>query len=198
MESPAKKTFKHQIGTDISSLVKNLIDPNLSSEIIFSPDYILTFKSIQNNRAFRAGIGGEINRIVSDDNRDDKVTQNSLRLRMGFEKQKVISDRWLYTMGMDVKFSTSRVKDESGSSFDADSNSKSFGLAPLLGIQFKLTPHLYLQTEASFNLFYGTSTQPNFDFIIFPGPEPFNEDKKIKSFGGYISIPNIIHLVVEF
>ncbi len=190
------KSFTTQIGTDVSPLFRSLLRPNSNANDLLNAPYVFILKSIKNSRAFRFGIGGDIRREISDDNSDDKIIQNSLRIRMGFEKQKKVSERWHINTGIDLNFSASKFDDSINNNFN--NQSKSYGVAPLLGIQFQLTPHLFLQTEASFNIFYRTSSfESNFD-IIFPGPFPPSFSQGFTSFGGNITIPNALLLVVEF
>ena len=190
----SNEPFQHQIGTDLSPLFRNLFKPNANS--FLDAPYIFILKSIKNNRAFRFGIGTDLKKEISDDNTDDKLFQSSLRMRMGFERQKQISKRWQINSGFDIKFAASKFDDNNNNSFNNES--KSFGVSPLLGIQLQLTPHLFLQTEAAFNLYYQkTSFDSNFD-IIFPNPFPGSSSRKFKTFGGNITIPNALLLVVQF
>lgn len=193
----SSETFQHQIGTDISPLYRNLFKPNLNVNSFLNTSYILILKSSKNSRAFRFGIGGEVKKEISDEGSNEDILQNSFRIRMGFEKQKQISKRWQVNTGIDLKFANFKFDDSNNNSFY--NRSKSFGISPLLGVQFQLTPHLFLQTEASFNLFYATSSfESNFD-VITPNPFPtlpFSRD--FKNFGGNITIPNALLLVVQF
>lgn len=190
----SSKSFQYQIGTDLSPLYRNLFKPNANS--FLDAPYIFIFKSIKNNRAFRFGVGTDIRKEISDGNSDDNLLQSSFRMRLGFEKQKQVSKRWQINSGVDLKFSASKFEDDNNSSFNNDS--KSFGVSPLLGIQFQLTPHLFLQTEAAFNLFYQVNSfESNFD-IIFPGPFPEPSSRDFKTIGGNITIPNALLLVVQF
>lgn len=195
-EETNQSPFTYQIGTDISPLFRSLLKRDFNANNFLSTPYAFTFKSIKDNRAFRFGIGGNRKQEIGDDNSDDKILQNSFRIRMGFEKQQKISERWQINTGIDLKFSSSKFDNSNSSSFNNEF--KSYGLSPLLGIQFQITPHLYLQTEASVNLFYSISSfESNFD-IIFPGPNPIITDSDSKIFGGNITIPNALLLVVEF
>jgi hypothetical protein len=190
----SNQSFQHQIGTDISPLFRNLFKPNANS--FLDAPYIFILKSIKNNRAFRFGIGTDIKKEVSNDNSDGELLQSSLRVRMGFEKQKQVSKRWQINSGFDLKFATSKFDDSNNNSFNNDS--KSFGVSPLLGIQFQLTPHLFLQTEAAFNFYYQqTSFESTFD-IISPIPFPGSFSRSFKTFGGNMTIPNALLLVVQF
>ncbi len=195
-ETSTKDSVKYQIGTDLSPLYRNLLKTNSSTNSFFNAPYVLTFKRMKNNRAFRFGIGTDIKREISNESQADTFIQNSIRVRMGFEKQKKVSKRWQINTGVDLNFSSSRRDDSNNNTFN--SNSKSYGISPLLGVQFQLTPHLFLQTEASFNLFYQTSYfESSFD-IIFPNPFPSSNERDLKVFGGNITIPNALLLVVEF
>ena len=190
----SSESVQHQIGTDLSPLFKNLFKPNPNS--FLSAPYVFIYKSIKNNRAFRFGIGADIKKEISNGSSDDNLLQNSFRIRMGFEKQKQVSKRWQINSGIDLKFSTSKFDDSNNS--NSNNDSKSFAVSPLLGIQFQLTPHLFLQTEAAFNLFYQiNSFESNFD-IISPNPFPGISSRNFKTFGGNITIPNALLLVVQF
>lgn len=195
-EESTNKSFKYQIGTDISPLYHNLFKRDLNANSFLSTPYAFIFKSMKNNRAFRFGIGADIKREISNESQADTIVQNSIRVRMGFEKQKKVSKRWQINSGIDLKYSTSKFEDSNNNSFN--NQSKTYGLSPLLGIQFQLTPHLFLQTEASFNLYYQiNSFESNFN-IIFPGPIPTSSERDFKTLGGNITIPSALLLVVEF
>ena len=190
------ETIKYQIGTDLSSLYRNLLKPNSSTNSFLNAPYVFIFKGMKNNRAFRFGIGADIKRAISDENRPDTIIQNSIRVRMGFEKQKKVSKRWQINTGIDLKFSSTKMDDSNNNTFNSES--QTYGISPLLGVQFQLTPHLFLQTEASFNLYYQYNYfESNFD-ITFPNPFPSSLGRDIKTFGGNITIPNALLLVVEF
>lgn len=192
----SNESFQYQIGTDLSPLFRNLFKPNLNTNSFLNAPYIFIFKSIKNNRAFRFGIGTEIKKELSNDNSDDKLLQSSLRVRIGFEKQKQVSKRWQINSGIDLKFAASKFDDNNNNSFN--NSSKSFGLSPLLGIQFQLTPHLFLQTEAAFNLYYQVNSfESNFN-IISPDPFPVAFSQNFTNIGGNITIPNALLLVVQF
>ncbi|MFK7774484.1 MAG: hypothetical protein AB8F94_20240 [Saprospiraceae bacterium] len=190
----SSESFKYEIGTDISPLFKSLLKPKSIS--FFNTPYVFTFKSIKNNQAFRFGIGGERKQEFSNDNSDDKILQRSLRVRIGFEKHRKVSERWQINTGVDLKFSNFKFDNNNNNNFN--NTSKFFGVSPLLGIQFQLTPHLFLQTEASFNLYYQISSfESNFD-IIFPSPFPGPAAQDFKIISGNITIPNALLLVVQF
>lgn len=189
-ETSTKDSVKYQIGTDLSPLYRNLLKTNSSTNSFFNAPYVLTFKRMKNNRAFRFGIGTDIKREISNESQADTFIQNSIRVRMGFEKQKKVSKRWQINTGVDLNFSSSRRDDSNNNTFN--SNSKSYGISPLLGVQFQLTPHLFLQTEASFNLFYQTSYfESSFD-IIFPNPFPSSNERDLKVFGGNIDRKSVV------
>lgn len=195
-EESTNESFKYQIGTDISPLFRNLFKSDLSAQSLLNAPYVFTFKSMKNNRAFRFGIGADIRREISNESQPDTIVQNSIRVRMGFEKQKKISKRWQINTGIDFKYSTSKFEDSNNISLN--NLSKAYEISPILGIQFQLTNHLSLQTEASFNLYYQTNSFDSPFDIIFPGPFPTFTARDFKTFGGNITIPNALLLVVEF
>jgi len=190
------KAVQFQIGTDLSSMFRNLLKRNDDDIVLLNAPYILNFKSIKNNRAFRFGIGASRKKEINTDDSDDKVLQNSFRVRMGSEKQRKINKRWQINTGFDLSYATSKLANENNSF--GNNSSKRFAFAPLLGIQFQLTPHLFLQTEASLNFYHQRfSLESSFD-IILPTPFPINSGSDFKSFGANITIPNVLLLAIEF
>lgn len=187
----------HQIGFNIGSLVKALT--NKDDLPMFQET--LTYKYIKNNSALRVGLGGVYQNIVSDDNFNSSsssdIDQTILTIRIGYEKQKDVSKKWQYYYGSDLKFSNSDLKNENAFSSNSRVKSKTFAVSPLLGFQFRLTPSVYLQTEASLDFYYSEFDFTNLDDIFFPTTFD-SQSNNSKEKGVNLTLPNILLLVVEF
>jgi len=180
----------HQIGFNMGSLVKALT--NKEDESIFQETF--SYKYLKNKSALRFGLGGQYQKEITDNNNNSQFDQRSFSVRLGFEKQKHVSDKWQYYFGWDLKFNA--FNKNNPNSFSSRVKSKTFSVSPLLGFQFRLTPHLFLQSEASINFFYSESDFTNLDDVFFPTPFENNSDSKTR--GVDITLPNILNLVVEF
>jgi len=189
-----KTSFKnhYQLGLNISSLVKSLSNknnPRLIQEII-------SYKYVREKVTFRAGIGGVFQKEIGDDF-GSSINRHSLAIRMGFEKQKNISKKWQYYYGSDLKYK--RFNEDTFNDFLGENISKlnRLSLSPLLGFQFQLTPHLFLQTEASINFYYEKSNITLNDFSL-PISDPIFIGDELKEKGVNITLPNVLFLVVKF
>ncbi|MFT4663976.1 MAG: hypothetical protein ACI8YQ_000764 [Polaribacter sp.] len=69
-----------------------------------SGGYLLTYKKINGDKAFRLGLGVDVNRISGDEGNSIvpfNQTFMAFDLRLGGEKQHEIGKRWLFTTGFD-------------------------------------------------------------------------------------------------
>ena len=211
-KAPEKETKKHsyQIGTNIGLLFKKLIHPK-KANLEFAPTYVLLFKSKKTDKdvAFRLAIGGDYTKTIVKANSPTNPTdedienfQKSFLLRLGLEKQKSVSKRWQYYYGVDVSFYANNQKGSGlfGLPDAPTTKTRTFSLDPLLGIQFRLTPHLVLQTEAVLTFYYNTTSDiPVFLIDPFPLPMPVEMPKKDFSlYGANLVAPNILNLILEF
>lgn len=180
----------HQFGLNVGSLVKSLSNKN----DVPSLQETFTYKYIKGNTALRTGLGLFIQKEIKDEF-GDNLDRISLALRLGFEKQKHISNKWQYYYGLDIK--AKGFIEDSFNFFDGEDVDmlKSFSLSPLLGFQFRLTPHLLLQTEASIDFYYSESNN-RFNDLILPIEPIFANENKLK--GVNVTLPNALYLVVEF
>lgn len=189
---------QYQVGFNVSSLWKKILNRQ-SSNLFLTPSETITFKNQKNGRALRAGIGFNYQRNLGDENSNNNfnsITRNTVNLRLGYEKQKIVSERWLYYYGLDLKYINSVFKINS---FSYDPKFQAIGIAPILGFQFRLTKRLFLQTEASVNFLYSTfsNMQSFFNFPFVLQPEDFFIEKG-NGFSISTNIPNFITLAFEF
>ena len=152
-----KEDLQHEIGLNVSQFVNQFFSPN-SNAISFQP-YLLTYKSTRNmDTYFRGGLGFSFIGTSEDKDTASPAANNvsaAIRIRLGFEKQWDISDKWLLTYGLDFPLEYSYANFISNSDFqDVTINSSdiSGGLGPVIGFHYKINDKLKVGTEATMYL----------------------------------------------
>lgn len=193
-ETTNSANIQHQFGLNLGSLVKNLANKDLTNV----NQETVTYRYIKDDIALRLGIGGFYQKDFSKNvSSNSSIDINALTLKWGYEKHQKINKRWRYYYGFDLKYNS--LNQDFQNAFNSGNKFKSntFSINPLLGYQLRLTPHLFLQTEASVSFFYEVSNFSSFANTIDPIlGEVFSNDTKGR--GVELVLPNILFLVVEF
>lgn len=147
------------IGLNMTPLLVQLIPFNRSNPSVTGPFYISTKSYKRANQGFRFGIGLDI-----DPAGDEQGEEAFLNLRLGWEKRKAFSQRWAYYGGFDFQF----IGGDLNIPGAKNEESGAFGIAPVWGIEYALTEHIYISTETT--LFLGIDfglfeNVPRFEFI---------------------------------
>ena len=196
-QTDKQQTTFHQLGLNIGPLWTNIIhhDSRLirAGFSIFDNREVLSYKLRKGNTALRLGLGGKYREQKTEDNTDNKSTLSSFSGRLGLEKIIDLTEKWQCYYGADIKMAIGKIKE--GFTEDPYKWNK-IGLSSFLGIQYRLTPRLIFQTEASLQ-FSQTNTQNPIFFIdpIFVEPQ-LGSKTKINSID--IVLPNILYLAFEF
>jgi len=188
---------RHQFGLNIGPLVKTLVNKdflNINREAF-------TYRYIKNDIALRFAIGGSFQKDISkDDNSNFNLNADVsvLTLKWGYDKRRKINKRWLYYYGFDLKYNAVSLEIVNQFTDVEEAKFNAFSLNPLLGFQLRLTPHLFLQTEASLSVFYQTSN--NTSPLPLSDPIQIGQifSSKSNNKGVELVLPNILFLVVEF
>jgi len=147
-----------EVGFNATTIFNNFL--NFSDDDVVLLPYHFSYKSIkENGQAFRLGAGLRLN--VSDGDSfstdffsDDLKTTNALiDLRMGYEKQRKITDRWMFYSGFDFILGLDHFKFESEEDdFTSKQRSFRYGFGPVMGIQFMFSERVGLFTESTLYL----------------------------------------------
>ncbi|MBK7440499.1 MAG: hypothetical protein IPI65_02940 [Bacteroidetes bacterium] len=155
------KTYKNQLGIDASYLIKTHL---LFSEYSYPdiPLNIITYKRLFNKWNFRAAFGSSFSNSfpIPSLEEDSNTYQNKsfdLNLSIGLEQVKSISEKWLMYYGVDIIGRTANVDNDvnyynSGYANGNINTTQQLGIAPLLGIGFKINDRINLTTESSLAL----------------------------------------------
>lgn len=164
--------YRHEFGLDATSFIRQFLNLNFSGSQVSYPVYYLTYRLHSKNSNIRAGIGGEYNKknakpsSTSSPLREHDLTRSTY-YRVGYERIKIISPKWNVFYGVDLRPSISYIKNDntnqiSGYTVGQISDSKTIGIAPLLGAKFQLNKRLSLSTEASLSFNYSETKTRNF------------------------------------
>lgn len=154
-ETIKKSSKTEEVALNATTIFNNFL--NFSGDDVSLIPYHFSYKSIkENGKAFRLGAGLRLNTtkgeaFSTDFFSDDLKTRNALiDLRLGFEKQRKITDRWLFYTGMDFILGLDHFRFESDNN-DFTSKRRNFrtGLGPVLGLQFMFSERIGLFTEST-------------------------------------------------
>lgn len=168
--APAK--YKNEIGVDVTLLLANLFgfrDYYYVYDIYGgygTPNaglYLVTYKHYFGNSALRFGAGADVmqtNTTTDASVATNESTNNRFDLRLGYEFEKPLGEKWNLYYGLDLlmNMSTSIYKYEDPNnlySYESSTNTTGFGGGPLVGISWKINQRIKLSTEA--NLQYSVS-----------------------------------------
>lgn len=147
------------VGINMTPLLVQLIPFNRSNPKFTGPFYFSTRKYTKGDRAYRFGLGLDI-----DPNGDEDAIEAFLNLRFGWQKQKVISGRWSYYGGLDLML----IGGDLNIPEDKAEETGALGFAPIWGFEYALTEHVRLSTELALFLGIGFGDfggAPKFEFI---------------------------------
>lgn len=147
------------VGLNMTPLLVQLIPFNRSNPRVTGPFYISTKTYKKANQGFRFGIGLDV-----DPAGDEDAEEAFFNIRIGWEKRKAFSQRWAYYGGFDFML----IGGDLNISGTKSEETGAFGIAPVWGIEYALTEHIYISTETA--LFLGIDfgvfeSVPRFEFI---------------------------------
>ena len=153
------KATRWEVGVNGTAFFKQFLTLNLSgsdsTKVTLETPYYIVAKFGLKKGIIRLGLGASL----SSDNEsnakiaDSKtVSNNDFQLRLGYEKQKMVSKRCDVYYGIDLLGGLSEKVISTNSSFDfitLTDRSLTLGIAPVAGLRFHLWPNVMLSTETS-------------------------------------------------
>lgn len=165
---PVKKHL-NELGLDVTPFIKFYLNFS-ANNYYYQPNYMLTYRRYFKKSNLRAAIGGnytfsESPSPYNGDSLDINYTnkQSSFVFRLGYEFFQDLSKRWQVFYGADVNVSNAHQRNDAqywngGYSNGVETNSTGFGLAPMLGLRFKINKRISLITETSFLMQYSENS----------------------------------------
>lgn len=200
----------NELGLDMTPFTKFYLNFSGNSGNSYQPIYMLTYRRYFKKSNFRTAIGGDYlsSETPSPYYNDSLKTkyfnkQSSLAVRIGYEFFQDFSKHWQVYYGADLRATYFHQKNDApnwngGYANGIETTTKGLGLAPVLGLRFKINKRISLITESSFVVQYSTSTSYRYYKPATPAyPAKANDPKKTqKTFGTTFNYP--ISLVLTF
>ena len=163
-ERRARHSYKNIIAIDATKLLSQFFNFNASNYNYFSSPYMITYRRVFKRNAIRLGVGGNVasSERILNDSLTSKSARNDYSIGLGFEHYNYLSQRWSYYYGVELTMFNSitsyRYPYSSLNYQESSTNSKGYGVAPLLGIVFRISKRMSVATETSYNLSYIQTT----------------------------------------
>lgn len=160
----AKKTYKNELGLDITGFIRQFVANNQSLPQYYVPVYYLTYRRHFKFGSIRFAGGGEFSDeeispgFASDSNEYSKSTA-SYDLRIGWEFPMVLSPHWQAFYGLDFRPSRGRYRNDApywngGYANGTETKYEIYAATPILGIRYKPTRRISLTTEAGLSIIW--------------------------------------------
>jgi hypothetical protein len=184
--------YRNEVGLDATAFIKNILDFDDASGPAYTPTYYITYRRYIGRGALRAGIGGGFSsgdreeaaeQTGSADNMTEaKYETRQLEARLGYEFYTPLARRWQLYYGADARVARGHSRSEELSVSGVtetertfESHLSSYGVAPLLGVRFRLTNRISLRTETSFAINRTNQENTARTRYSIPGTLPVNE-----------------------
>ncbi|PCH94152.1 MAG: hypothetical protein COB85_05945 [Bacteroidetes bacterium] len=139
------KKYRNEIGIDVTALI-----PGLKGYSYYTNQYIMSFRrhALVRNQALRIQIAGAVNESTKNGNKNFSYSGG---VRAGYEWQNPIKKKWEVYMVLDALFNvkhTLSTYDYGNDPRRSEYFSYEYGIAPAVGVKFKIIDRLTLSTEA--------------------------------------------------
>jgi hypothetical protein len=157
------KVYRNEFGIDATGFIKQFLNfSNDEFPVFYSETYYLTYRRHLKSGNIRAAVGGgfadyDIPTPFAGDSNIYHFKSYNIDYRVGWEFTNELSKRWQVFYGADFRHSLMYTKNDApfwngGYANGSESKVQSFGLAPLLGIRFRINNRISLSTETSFSI----------------------------------------------
>jgi len=185
--------YRNEFGLDATGFLKQFLnfDNNQQLTTTYTPTYYLTYRRHFSGVNLRIAVGGSfMNNQLAPPYPSDSTKYfdqgYSLYASIGFEFYSNLTKKWQVYYGLDFRTSIIYSKDDYQFQNNfyvqgEEAKSEIFGIAPFLGIRFKLTKRLSILTEASYSVNWEQDNSGNF-YTALAGatpPAPPNTNQKL-------------------
>jgi hypothetical protein len=187
----SKREYKNVIGLDATGILREVV--NLSSTPYFYSPYIISYRRIIKRNAIRVNIGGYIsNSDVAINGNTMKNSTSSFDFAVGFEHYAYLTKRWNYYYGIDLLTKIYYTEGITNNAINRMTKN-SFGISPLVGLQFRINPRMSISTEASYDIIYAMiKTSSTFNF------SPYSSNSSRTAFEARFNSPLSISFRIQF
>ena len=182
-DSSAVKFRRHELGIDVTGFVQQFFFFNGSQfPVTYNPYYMITYRYHLPKGNIRAAVAGsmyqsDIDPIFTTDEHSYSKAGYSAKLRIGYERYTELGKRWQAFYGIDFRPEYTYDKNDvtnynGGYASGYESKLLVMGIAPVLGIRFRLNDRISLSTETNFSINWSKSDSRRFynsiDASLYP------------------------------
>ena len=195
-KSDRKKELVHELGLNVTSLLTDLLGNNNRVE---TGDYLISYKKLTGNTAFRVGLTANFSIKKEDNfNFNNSLTNQNFQLRMGKEWRHAIASKLEYYFGVDGIVGTKLEQSSatvSGGIIIQSNRLTTLGGGPVLGFQYALFDRLLLGTEGAL---YAALSRNTIDFQSFNSSGGLIPPKKSDGLDVQTHLPKFLFLILKF
>lgn len=190
------KTFKHELGLNVTNLLTDLLGNNNRTN---AGDYLISYKKVNGNKAFR--MGATVNISIKKENvfnNNNTLTNQNFQLRLGKEWRYNLSSKLQYYFGIDgITGFKSEQSSASITNTTIIQTDKAFSLGggPVLGFQFALLDRLLLGTEGAVYAAFNKNEVKFSGFGINTSQFPAKNSQGINF---QTHLPKFLFLIIKF
>ncbi len=195
-QSDSSRWRRNEFGLDLTTFFRQFLTWGGSeAPSYYTPAYMLTYRYHFRQWNLRAAVGGELSQ-------EDRPTpydfgpatyaseRTAFDLRVGVERFSELGRRWQAYYGLDIRTSWSHTVEDAmywngGYSNGLENKVSTVGVAPLMGVRFRVTPRFSLLTEASWALVWSKADTRKYYSAVIEGyapiPEESNEQRSVHS-----------------
>jgi hypothetical protein len=207
----AAKEHLNELGLDMTPFIKFYLDFSDYGSGYYPANYFLTYRHYFKKGNLRSGLGGNYNysQTPSPYNGDSlkikyESRQKSFEFRIGYEFFQNLSKHWQVYYGADVIAGYYYLKNDApfwngGYANGTENETQAIGLAPVLGVRFKISNRLSLLTEANFLVQYSQRSSSRYYLPVTSAFPPKANDPKTttKSIGTTFNSPIALILTLN-
>jgi hypothetical protein len=178
---------RNEFGLDLTTFFRQFLTWSGSeAPSYYVPAYMLTYRYHFRQWNLRAAIGGDVSR-------EDRPTpydfgpstyaseKTAIDLRVGAERFSELGRRWQVYYGLDIRTSRSHTVEDAmywngGYSNGVENKVSTMGIAPIMGVRFRVTPRFSLLTEANWALVWSTANTRKYYSAVIEGYDPIPEE----------------------
>jgi hypothetical protein len=146
----------HYLGLQVNELVRQILSFNSSG--IPSNPYFFNYSYVNDfGEGVNVSFAYTLDKINSSDNFGNDITSNinNVFFRIGYEKRKVLSKRFIYGLGIDLIAESQNNKTFSENNFGSGSTTSKnkisgWGLGPRVSFYYKVSNRILIGTEANY------------------------------------------------
>lgn len=189
----------HYVGFQANQILRQLLGGAGSADNPYLVSY--SFNSINNGSGMNFGLGFNFSTTDDSDptiNVKRSTKSNSTAIRIGYDKKKAISKRWIAGFGVDLLKTGN--KSETKTTFSGGgpisntvtSKENGFGIGPRLSLLFNVHEKIYLGTESTVYFMFDKTTAKG----DLNSPTALEQETKTKSFK--LGVPTALFIMMRF